>query len=121
MAQIYERGTGLLAPWYMRLRAAEEWNRSLRYGRPLSLLILQPQSEEDGERLNTWLMFERRSSDLAARNSQGVYFLLLPEADQVAASEVAKRALEAFWGMPISSVELTADKEGLHSLLRGLS
>jgi len=116
---IYDRVTGFLAPWYMRLRASEEWDRSVRYERPLSLLMIEaPDSERD--KLNSWLARERRKTDLVCRGADGAYFVLLTETDQKDASELAKRIISEFASIHLSSAGFPFEKERFESLLTAL-
>src|SRR5690242_5912827 len=87
---IYDSNSGLLAAWYMQLRAEEECARSFRYRRPLSAVLIG--CSELAERvLRVWLHTNLRSTDLVCRRHDGQFLLLLTETDDVGASTVIKR------------------------------
>jgi PleD family two-component response regulator len=96
---IYDQETGFLAPWYFKLRLTEECNRSRRYGRPLSLVALQPE-EAEAEKLRLWLHASLRATDLVC-NHGNLFFLLLTETDGQGASDLTKRIAAE---VPVSGV-----------------
>jgi len=44
---MYDRETGLYAPWYLERRFAEEAQRAGRYGHPLSLISIEVRCRDD--------------------------------------------------------------------------
>lgn len=92
---IYERDTGLFAHWYVELRGDEECDRAKRYGRPLSMLVIEPARTQDARgaqrALCTWLASELRHADVAGYLGNGRYIVLMPEADAEAATHVIAR------------------------------
>lgn len=92
---MYDRETGLLAPWYITLRVEEECYRAGRYARPLTLLIAEPERQGDVEEvtseLNGWLRTQSRRSDIVGYLGDGRYVILMPETRVAAARKVAKR------------------------------
>ena len=94
---IYERDTGLFAHWYVELRGNEECDRARRYGRPLSVLVIEPVHGATGEEWATqqaicnWLGRELRQSDVAGYLGNGRYVVIMPEADAGGVGHVLRR------------------------------
>jgi hypothetical protein len=94
---IYERDTGLFAHWYVELRGHEECDRAKRYGRALSLIVIEPVQGASGEEWATqqalcnWLGRELRQSDIAGYLGNGRCVVVMPEADAGAVGHVMRR------------------------------
>jgi len=92
---IYERDTGLFAYWYVELRGNEECDRARRYGRALSLAVIEPNREGDAwavqGRVRDWLRDGMRQSDIAGYLGNGRFLVIMPEADLEAAGAVIAR------------------------------
>ena len=91
---IYDREMGLMAKWYLILRCEEECYRSVRYKRPLTLVLVEAEGEDY---LNTaaevvhWFSTKGRRSDLRAHLGEGSFVVLLPETDVNGAAKLALR------------------------------
>ena len=91
---IYDRETGLMAKWYLILRCEEECYRSVRYKRPLTLVLVEAVGEDY---LNTaaevvhWFSTKGRRSDLRAHLGDGLFAVLLAETDVDGAAKLARR------------------------------
>ena len=100
---IYDRLTGLYAPWYLEMRCAEECYRAIRYKRPLTLLLLQPDAASDPEQVGMevadWLMREKRRSDLPGYLGNGRIAVLMPETDVRGAHGAFARLSRAVSGL----------------------
>ncbi len=84
---------GLATGTYLAIRGKEECYRARRYRRPLALVVVrlnQPDSASES-RVQTWLRLQTRASDIVAYLGTSTYALLLPEADEKAASGIIKR------------------------------
>ena len=96
---LYDRETGLFAPWFFGLRCPEECYRAVRYGRPLTLLLVEVWAEGDefsaavGEVVR--VLQAGRRSDVASHLGAGRFAVLLPETDAEGAEVLASR-LRAF-------------------------
>ena len=93
---IYERDTGLLAEWFMNLRVSEKCIRAGRYGRPLTVLVVEPPAEIAGARtahdqLALWLRRHLRASDFAGGLGRGRFAVALPETDSRQAGPLLAR------------------------------
>ncbi len=92
---IYERETGLFAHWYVVLRCEEECRRALRYERPLTLLLVEPATEDGAwainERVLEWLRGQLRATDLPGYLGNARYVVIMPETSSTRAKRVAKR------------------------------
>jgi hypothetical protein len=94
---IYERDTGLFAHWYVDLRGNEECDRARRYGRALSVIVIEPSRGVPGEEWATqqalcnWLGRELRQSDIAGYLGNGRCVVIMPEADGAAVGHVIRR------------------------------
>lgn len=92
---LYDRETGLYAPWFFGLRCPEECYRAVRYNRPLTLLLIEVRAEGDdlyaavGEVVN--LLKAGRRSDVASHLGGGRFAVLLPETDAEGAEILASR------------------------------
>ena len=86
---IYERDTGLFAYWFISLRCEEECYRALRYGRPLSVAVIEPapdtESWEATDRITKTLQEHLRKADLAGYLGNGRFVMVLPETDRAGA------------------------------------
>ena len=91
---IYDREMGLMAKWYLILRCEEECYRSVRYKRPLTLVLVEAVGEDY---LNTaaevvhWFSTKGRRSDLRAHLGDGLFAVLLAETDVDGAAKLARR------------------------------
>jgi hypothetical protein len=96
---IYERDTGLFAYWYVELRGNEECDRARRYGRDVSVAVIEPDRTVDAwetqERLRDWLRDGTRHTDIAGYLGNGRYVVIMPEADRAAAEAAIARMKEA--------------------------
>jgi PleD family two-component response regulator len=113
---IYDKTTGFLAPWYFRLRLAEESERCRRYDRVFSLLALEVGPDES-PLVNEWLTASLRGTDLVCYDGSGRYFVLMPETTIVGASTLVKRILREFSGIRLSSATYPVEDERLKDLL----
>jgi mutator protein MutT len=96
--------TGVLNPHYLRLRIAEELDRATRYGRPLSVLLIDV---DDFERINdrhgrhlgneilgrlgARIRQGARTMDRVGVNGGGTFCMVLPETNAGAALGLAER------------------------------
>jgi hypothetical protein len=117
---IYELGSGFLAPWYMRLRVSEECARARRYGRPLSVIVIEPAAGDQGDALKRWLQQGLRGTDLVCHTLEGQYIALLTETDGPGAAEVMKRILGAARVVSIHSASFLTDQTRFMGLVAGL-
>ncbi len=97
---IYERDTGLFAYWFISLRCEEECHRALRFGRPLSVAVIEPALDtepwaEATDQITEALQKHLRKVDLAGYLGNGRFVLVLPETDRAGALLFVKR-LRAF-------------------------
>ncbi|MEX2247902.1 MAG: hypothetical protein WEC75_14605 [Dehalococcoidia bacterium] len=80
---IYEPDNIMLAHWYLTLRGEEECARARRYGKDLSLLVVQlkpgPNDWATEAWLADWLARNIRGTDLAGRAGSGRFVVLLTE------------------------------------------
>jgi len=110
---IYERETGLLAHWYVTLRAKEECERAVRYRRPMAILIAEiaaasdPQSMQ--EQLPQWLRQRFRGVDIIGYLGNGRYIVLMPETDLTPARQAASRLLGGLGGVDIGLSGMPVD------------
>jgi GGDEF domain-containing protein len=94
---IYDRETGLFAHWYLTLRGEEECARATRYDRTLSLLVIEPPSEDTASawalkpRIGRWIQTELRATDIAGYVGNGRFVVLAPEADHSAIEKLVRR------------------------------
>jgi hypothetical protein len=102
---IYERETGLLAHWYVTLRAREECERAVRYRRPMAILIAEIAAASDPktvqEQLPEWLRQRFRAVDIIGYLGNGRYIVLMPETDLTPAQKAAGRLLSGLDGVDI--------------------
>jgi hypothetical protein len=117
---IYELGSGFLAPWYMRLRVSEECARARRYGRPLSVIVVEPSAGDQGEALKRWLQTGLRGTDLVCHTLEGQYIALLTETDAHGVAEVMKRILAAARVESMHSASFLTDHNRFMALVAGL-
>lgn len=100
---IYDKETGLFSIWFMELRSAEECYRAVRYGRSLALVVLEVEPNAQAQKvvaaLASWLMTERRRSDLPAYLGNGLVAILMPETDVRAADGARARICRFFPGV----------------------
>jgi GGDEF domain-containing protein len=110
---IYERETGLLAHWYMTLRANEECERAVRYRRPLAILIAETAAASDPqamqEQLPQWLRQRFRGVDIIGYLGNGRYVVLMPETDLEPARQAASRLLGGLGGVDVGLSGLPVD------------
>jgi GGDEF domain-containing protein len=92
---IYERTTGLLAHWYLAMRADEECARAARYDAPLALAALEPQEGSNEWALQglltEWLAANLRASDLVGYIGNGRFLVLMIQTNEAAAEAVLTR------------------------------
>jgi GGDEF domain-containing protein len=97
---IYDRDTGLFTRWYIELRGEEECNRAARYGRPLTLLAVEPTSESedwlDYRSVALWLRHQLRAVDVAGYLGYARFVVIMPETAVEAAQAAATRLRSEF-------------------------
>ena len=80
---MYDQETGLLAYWYLTLRGVEECERANRYGRGLTLLLVQAAPEADTwmaqGQMADWLRRKLRAVDITGSLGNGRFAALMPE------------------------------------------
>jgi GGDEF domain-containing protein len=103
---MYERETGLLAHWYLSLRGKEECARAARYGRPLTMLLAEPEAEANTwavqGQLVDWARGKLRFVDIAGYVGNGRFVVMMPETDIVGAREIAARLAKEVGGVQTS-------------------
>ena len=85
---------GLVSSWSLSVRFAEERYRADRFDRPLALLVVEPIAGSPvAERsLRDWLLYGHlRMSDVARRQDDGSFAILLPETNGHGANSLAAR------------------------------
>ncbi len=96
---IFDRGTGLYALWYVASRCDEECYRSVRFKLPFSIFVVEaaPGANESitTEKLVRWLKQERRRSDIPGCLGPGLFVLLMPQTNEAAARQAARRMLRS--------------------------
>jgi diguanylate cyclase (GGDEF)-like protein len=110
--------TGLYNRRYFRHRGEDEIKHAQRYGRPLSMIMLDIDYFKDvndsfghdaGDRvlvaLAALLTSELRETDCIGRIGGEEFALLLPETDEAAAHELCQRVLKAVAAMSVSIVD----------------
>jgi diguanylate cyclase (GGDEF)-like protein len=111
--------TGLLNRGAMNVLFKREFDRAVRYRRPLSLMILDidnfkrvndtyghPAGDLVLQRVARLLLAEVRAYDLAARYGGEEFCVLLPETDQTGAFSLAKRVVARIAASPIPLEEI---------------
>lgn len=97
---MYDRETGLYAPWYLERRFEEEARRAERFSHPLSLIAIEVRCRDDAYRvqdgLRNWLHQSLRETDLATHLGGGRYLALVTETGLEDAFVVAARIAERF-------------------------
>ena len=91
---IYDRETGLMAKWYFILRCEEECYRSIRYKRPLTLVLVEAVGEDylkTAAEVVHWFSNRGRRSDLRTHLGDGSFAVLLSETDVEGAAKLARR------------------------------
>lgn len=110
---IYERGTGAFAYWYVLMRWTEESSRAVRYGRTLTLALVEPEAEGDASRLTTalaaWLQEHLRVSDIVGYLGYARFVVVMPETDQMGARIVMDRLLQDVAGGDVGVVSFPED------------
>jgi GGDEF domain-containing protein len=110
---IYERETGLLAHWYVTLRAKEECERAVRYRRPMAILIAEIAAASDPktmqEQLPQWLRQRFRAVDIIGYLGNGRYVVLMPETDLTPARQAASRLLDGLGGVDVGLSGMPVD------------
>jgi GGDEF domain-containing protein len=110
---IYERETGLLAHWYVTLRAKEECERAVRYKRPMALLLAEIAAVSDPTtmqgQLPQWLRQRFRGVDIIGYLGNGRYVVLMPETDLTPARQAASRLLGGLSGVDVGLSGLPVD------------
>jgi PleD family two-component response regulator len=99
---MYDRQTGLLASWYIRLRFEEETKRATRRDRPVSIILLRaPKVPDFGsvDMLVSWLSEKIRPYDLATHLGDGEFLVVLPDTDAIDSEGVIKRLGTAVEGI----------------------
>lgn len=110
---IYERETGLLAHWYVTLRAREECERAVRYRRPMAVVIAEIAAGSDPQamqgQLPQWLRQRFRGVDIIGYLGNGRYIVLMPETDLAPARQAAGRLLGGLSGVDVGLSGLPVD------------
>ena len=115
---IYDRATGLIAFWYLQLRAGEEIARARRYGKPLSLVSAWASTKESIDALAAYFRDGLRDTDLAGYLNNGHFVLLLPETGAAGAAIVEERVRDVFGAsIQIAAVAYPDDGESFEDLL----
>lgn len=115
---IYDRATGLIAFWYLQLRAGEEIARARRYGKSLSLVSAWASTKDAIDALAAYFRDGLRDTDLAGYLNNGHFVLLLPETGTCGAAIVEERVRRAFGDtMQIAAVAYPDDGETFEDLL----
>ncbi len=96
---LIDPNTGLHVAWYFWLRVLDEVNRSVRYGAPFALLLLEPESESGPASAPLIEAAGRvpgavRSTDLAGIVGWVRVAVILTEQDVAAADSARQRILE---------------------------
>jgi len=121
---IYDRDTGLFAHWYLALRGHEECARAGRYGRGLSLLIIEPSAGTAGEewaaksRIREWIQSDLRLTDIAGYLGNGRYAVITPEVCSVATEKLIARLRETVHDADVGAAAFGADGESFDALWR---
>jgi len=116
---MYDRGTGLYAPWYMEQRFAEELLRCKRYNLRMSAMLVEGPSAlmtQLGDPTADWIRRNIRGCDFAASLADGRYLLLLPEADMDGADQLRGRLLAEFPGCRIGMAVYPEDGKSYSEL-----
>ena len=91
----YVNNKDLVTKWYLAKRCAEEFYRSERYDRPLSLLLIEPfTTTEEGvvrRQVGAWVREELRVTDIPTLLGGRRYAVLLVETSPEEASIIAGR------------------------------
>jgi GGDEF domain-containing protein len=109
---MYDRGTGLYAPWYMEHRFEEEILRCKRYNLRMSAMIVEGPPAlmtQLGDPMADWIRRNIRGCDFAGNLADGRYFLLLPEADTDGADQLRVRLQAGFPGCRIGTAAFPED------------
>jgi hypothetical protein len=92
---IYERTTGLFAHWYIALRCEEECYRAQRYGRQLSIGVIEPREGSDAwvvaEKIAPALQERLRRADLPGYLGNARFILAMPETTLTQGLDVLRR------------------------------
>jgi hypothetical protein len=121
---IYERDSGLFAHWYVELRGNEECDRAKRYGRSLSVIVIEPARGARGEEWATqqalcnWLARELRQSDIAGYLGNGRCVVLMPEADGGSVGHVIRRLKAEGYATDIGLAVYPTDGESYEVLYK---
>jgi GGDEF domain-containing protein len=113
---IHDRATGLLAYWYFEMRFKEETERSHRYTKPLTIMLIETDPGDSYNRQDQttlWLKRSLRFSDLASHLGDGRFLVLMTETDVIAAAALRARL---HWELPearIGLVRIPEDGETL--------
>ncbi len=113
---------GLPTYWYLARRCEDECYRAERYGRSLTLLVVELVGESDAlqveGQLRNWLRSHVRLSDIAGYLGDGCYAVLLPETDRDAASGLETRLRWAFPRVKAGISVHPEDGRNLEDLIR---
>ncbi len=95
---LYDPETGLFAAWFFRMRCQDECYRAVRYGRPLTLLLIEVRNNGDDFLSAVGYVLgdlrAGRRTDVPSQLGAGRFAVLLPETDTAGAEALASR-LEA--------------------------
>jgi GGDEF domain-containing protein len=121
---IYDRDTGLFAHWYVALRGQEECARAERYGRKLSLLVIEPHADgaqtawTTKSEIGRWFQTELRATDVAGYLGNGRYVVLAPETDSTAIATLVGRLREKIEHIDVGSSAFPEDGVAFQQLWR---
>lgn len=100
--------TGLYKFSFFEKRLREEFQRAIRYGTPLSLVVIKLNNLEEllkklgGQlgnylliKLTNYLLTKTRTSDILARGQEGGFYVLLPQTDRLGCAREAGRLRKA--------------------------
>jgi GGDEF domain-containing protein len=94
---LFDPETELYVPWYLHMRLAEEVQRAVRHGRPLTIIVCVPQElpgqkgTQAVETISPQFSQLLRGGDLVGRIEEGVIAVGLPETPESGARVLAQR------------------------------
>ncbi len=96
---MFDRESGLYAFWYITQRFEQESDRSQRYNRPLSVILVEAKldrTHRNQDEVQEWLLQSLRTTDLTTHLGDGRYLALLIETEIEDAATLAARIAERF-------------------------
>ena len=117
----YVNNKDLVTKWYLAKRCAEEFYRSERYDRPLSLLLIEPlATTEEGvvrRQVGAWVRKELRVTDIPTFLGGRRYAVLLVETNPEEASIIAGRLRASVRNISIGLSHFPEDGSTLDGLI----